>query len=206
MTAVANLFKNVLVNGHTFNVGENFPTTGFEGATFTLQLESGNAADLNWKSNASWVAVNEGKVTFIGQGDNQEVVITATSRSNTAEVIKYSFRLNTWYSKGRGTPTTFIQWEQARDDCNTMGNGYRLPTFIELAAGAYTPRQVGILWNEWGNFDGYPLSGIPGGAHWTSDLDPYNSGWYGFVYMGSSSVDAYQSGSLRAYTICRKQL
>lgn len=78
ITAVVDL-KDVTVNGYTFAKDAGFPTTGFKGANFTLNVTDRPASDFTWTSDASWLTVTDGVVTFTGTGD--KVTVTGTPSS-----------------------------------------------------------------------------------------------------------------------------
>ncbi|PNK82396.1 hypothetical protein CEQ31_026610 [Serratia odorifera] len=69
---VAGSIAGIQVNGHRFDADAGFPSTGFNGAKFTLEVKEGKAADYTWSSSALWVSVNDnGEVSFTGQGTDQ---------------------------------------------------------------------------------------------------------------------------------------
>ncbi|MGP3284259.1 inverse autotransporter beta domain-containing protein, partial [Serratia bockelmannii] len=153
-------FEAVIVNGHQFPVSAGFPSTGFSGATFTLKLKDASASDFNWAANASWVNVNDGVVSFTGQGTGSSVTITATPKTG-GNVITYSFNLKKWFTN-KGNQT--MAWEQANMTCS-------LPRADEMASySGSPPRAVGLLWGEWGDVANYPGSGFVSNHkyYWTS--------------------------------------
>ena len=77
-------FSSITVNDHQFSVNDGFPTTGFVGATFTLNLKDGaSASNFDWKvdGGAGWVSVNNGVVRFTGKGTSSTVTITVTPKT-----------------------------------------------------------------------------------------------------------------------------
>ncbi|EBX3952496.1 hypothetical protein DRV38_25625, partial [Salmonella enterica subsp. enterica serovar Offa] len=148
---VAPSLGNIIVNGHNFSPDSGFPTTGFVNATYTLTLDNVNASDYNWTSSVSWVKVDSaGKVTFTAEPQGQkQVTITATKKSGGGE-ISHSFTLNRWYQFN----STERKWGNANSYCNSLGNGYTLPTLSQLTnvTSGYGTRAVGdYLYSEWGN-------------------------------------------------------
>lgn len=89
--------KDVTVNGYTFAKDAGFPTTGFTGANFTLNVTDGSASDFTWTSDASWLTVTDGVVTFTGTGTGDKVTVTGTPSSGQRKIIKYSFTLKSWF-------------------------------------------------------------------------------------------------------------
>ncbi|MGP3159468.1 hypothetical protein ACTVR5_12540, partial [Serratia marcescens] len=137
---------SIQVNGHRFNADAGFPTTGFSGAKFTLELKKGKASDYIWKANVSWVSVaDNGEVRFTGQGSGERVTLTGTARSGSG-TFAYSFQLKHWFTNGGGQLMT---WGEAKMTCRlgmtSLGEGVR---------------GVGSLWSEWGNLLKYPGAGF----------------------------------------------
>ncbi|NIH16175.1 hypothetical protein [Serratia symbiotica] len=90
--------KDIAVNGYTFNKDAGFPTTGFKGAKFTLELNDGNQApNYTWASDTSWVTVNDGVVAFSNTGTGKKVTITGTRKSGRGNVITYNFTLKSGF-------------------------------------------------------------------------------------------------------------
>ncbi|MEL5664699.1 invasin, partial [Serratia ureilytica] len=163
-------FEVVIVGGHQFPVSAGFPSTGFNGATFTLRLKDASASDFNWAANASWVNVNDGVVSFTGQGTGSSVTITATPKTG-GNAITYSFNLKKWFTN-KGNQS--MKWEEANMTCS-------LPKIDELTNskggryynGHWTPnnesRAIGSLWSEWGDMTNYSGSGFVNDDYWTSE-------------------------------------
>ncbi|TXE24600.1 inverse autotransporter beta-barrel domain-containing protein [Serratia marcescens] len=151
----------VSVNGATFAVTDGFPTTGFQGATFTLAPDTGSAADYVWASDAHWVAVSDGVVRFTGQGQGGTVTLTATPKQG-GDPLHYAFTLTDWY-----TPTPAkLPWLQADAHCSQTGAA--LATRAQLSKGKAV-RGVGTLWSEWGDMGAYAGAGVLDQNNWTSD-------------------------------------
>nr|WP_119711743.1 hypothetical protein [Arsenophonus endosymbiont of Aleurodicus floccissimus] len=57
------------------------------------------ASEFAWKSDQSWVSVDDGKVTFNGDASSESktVIITATHETS-GDPIKYTFTLNNWFA------------------------------------------------------------------------------------------------------------
>lgn len=156
--------KDVTVNGKTFAKDAGFPTTGFPGATFTLNLTSGSVSDFIWKSDASWVSVTDGVVTFTKQGTGDSVIITGTPKSGIGEALTYNFRLHKWFVPYNPTDRVGVNWNDANAYCSSLGE--QLPTREELSAGKEI-RTIGALYAEWGNMSSYPGYGKE--LYWTSE-------------------------------------
>ena len=190
---VAPSLGNIIVNGYNFAPNSGFPTTGFVNATYTLTLDNANASDYNWTSSASWVKVDSaGKVTFTAEPESQEqVTITATEKVGDGK-ISHSFTLKRWYQYNS---TAKNNWAGAYNYCNSLGNGYALPTrlrLINVQSGSGTRAVGGYLWSEWGNMATY---GFANGNYWTSDAHPISSGAHFDVNLGSGQVSSYDDGA-----------
>lgn len=164
--------KAIHVNGYTFQPDEGFPSTGFIGAKFTLELLQGEASDYTWKSDApSWVSVRDGVVSFTGAGTKNRVTITGTSH-NGAKSVVWSFSLKKWFIHDSSSKDS-RDWSEANDYCRTQP-GYHLP-MVQQLNGNTTHNigqrgKLGALWSEWGNVDRYPDSGfLVNIGYWTSD-------------------------------------
>ncbi|HEJ6984603.1 TPA: hypothetical protein SMF26_004713 [Serratia marcescens] len=154
--------KPIKVNGHTFAVNEGFPTTGFQGAQFTLELDDANASDYKWQSSASWMTVENGVVTFTGKGDGKEVTITGRNENN-GRIAHYKFRLWGWFTEYPDT----MSFSEAR---KVAGLPSRHDILTQNTAGEWDGvRGVGALWSEWGAMSSYGGSGRAYGRHlcWT---------------------------------------
>ncbi|EAQ4906537.1 hypothetical protein FCJ48_18970, partial [Salmonella enterica] len=151
--------KSIRVGGSTFDVTSGFPSTGFVGATFDLELGDGkDATDYNWTSSANWLTVGNdyqyGQIQIKGQGTGEMVTITATPKSGTGASYQYKFKLTTWFTFD-GTLQTR---EMAANVCTTRGMS--VPTASDLT-NASAPRTNGTrvprgpLWSEWGDISYY---------------------------------------------------
>ncbi|HAT3810721.1 TPA: hypothetical protein I8608_003622 [Morganella morganii] len=181
---VAPSLGNIIVNGYNFAPNSGFPTTGFVNATYTLTLDNANASDYNWTSSASWVKVDSaGKVTFTAEPQGQkQVTITATKKSGGGE-ISHSFTLNRWYQYN----ATMRNWSSANSYCNGLGNGYALPTRLQLInvlSGSGTRTVGGHLWSEWGKMSTYGFAQTFE-YYWTSEEG--GSGKHHDIYMSNTS-------------------
>jgi adhesin/invasin len=162
--------QGLSVNGYTYSNDAGFPATGFKGAKFTLELNNGSAADYIWGSDASWVSVNEGVVSFTGMGTGNKVTVTGTPKSGTYPVIKYSFTLKSWFLPQNYEDGAFT-WSEATSYCgSTWGSAYHLPSIKQLAGNDNTNGVRGViggLWSEWGPLYYYSDSDMPALSTWT---------------------------------------
>ncbi|MFB5745986.1 invasin domain 3-containing protein, partial [Cedecea sp. S5-13] len=146
---MAVVLKDVTVNNYTFAKDAGFPTTGFTGATFTLNVTNGSASYFTWTSDASWVTVTDGVVKFTGTGTGDKVTITGTPSNGYGKIIKYSFTLWNWFIINLTTMT----WPDANSYC--VSQGYSLPIVADMSEHinykATQRRGKYALWNEWGN-------------------------------------------------------
>ncbi|MGS0639293.1 invasin domain 3-containing protein, partial [Citrobacter sp. VF227] len=165
---------NTQVNPATFaqtSEEGTFPTTGFTGATFTVvPKDNKNASDYTWESDASWVSVTNGVVTFTGTGTGSKVTITGTPASGQGKSIRYSFTLKGWFiNSGWNTMTR----SEASNYCNSQP-GYSQPTAADLSHHnnyiATRQRNTGALWNEWGNLYRYNNGWSTAIAAWSVDI------------------------------------
>lgn len=190
--------EGISVNGHTFAPEAGFPTTGFTGAKFEIEINNGNVADYTWTSDASWVSVTNGVVTFTGKGSGSQVTITGTPTSGQGSTIKYSFTLKGWYIKDDKITEN---WQEAKKYCISQ-SGYHLPTIEQLTNDTNIDqhnqtRAVGNLWSEWGN------NSILSGFHWSSTNNGHG------LYLatredGSLEVGQYNYGN--SHVVCRLDL
>ncbi|MHA0866992.1 inverse autotransporter beta domain-containing protein, partial [Enterobacter wuhouensis] len=185
--AAAPELKGVEVNGYTFAKDAGFPTTGFTGAKFTLLLTSGSAADFTWSSDAtSWVAVNDGVVTFTGKGNGNKVTITGTPKNEGDKAITFSFTLKNWFINGNAS----LIWSKADEYCTLQGAS--LPTEPQLTnaeEGGTPSRTVGNMWSEWGGLGAYTSSGFSSDFYWASSVASNNR--HHLVNMQYGSVGDY---------------
>ncbi|MBQ0956127.1 inverse autotransporter beta domain-containing protein [Serratia symbiotica] len=195
--------KDISVNSYIFKPDEGFPTTGFEKATFTLELSNGNASDYIWASNASWISVRNGEVTFTGKATGDKVTITGTPKNGAGTEITYTFTLKEWYISNDGTKMT---WSNAAAYCSNQ-TGYSQPTVEQLNGNAShddgTRGTLGALWSEWGFISGYSGSDFVGLNHWTSEQA--SSGQHYYVSLGEGDVYR-QSDTGTNYVVCRQRL
>ncbi|TNL00855.1 hypothetical protein CYD30_28515 [Kosakonia cowanii] len=205
--------KDISVNGYTFRPDEGFPTSGFKGAEFTLNLESdsgGSTSDYTWTADAPWVSVTDGVVRFTGKGTGNKVTITGTPKSGQGRIIKYSFALKSWFINN--SSNHIMNWSAADAYC-TSQSGYSLPTVAQMSNGG--PEGEGQsraanagLWSEWGTLSSYSGSGFVNDIYWSSDpdytLSKYNVGHYyarldNGIVTSSYDWDTYS-------TVCRQGL
>ena len=190
----------VTANGNTFGAGVGFPTTGFSGATFTINLASSAPSNYTWTasqngSSPTWMSVsNAGVVTFnsSSQPSSGSVTITATPIGG-GTPLTYSFTLQNWFvNNGTNTATQ----ANAASYCTGL-DGYSQPTQAQLtnaSLGNFGTRGIGNLWSEWGSMGTYG-SGWQSDGYWSSttggsigvfvDLDD------GYAFSGSPSGQRY---------------
>ncbi|ECT1737382.1 invasin, partial [Salmonella enterica subsp. enterica serovar Saintpaul] len=198
---------NTQVNAYTFTQTSEegtFPTTGFTGATFTIVLKgSKSATDYTWKSDANWVSVTDGVVTFTGKGTGDKVTITGTPTSGQGTITKYSFTLKSWFIN---SGTAVMNWSDANTYCSSQ-SGYSLPTVEQLSNGTesgYQTRAANAgLWSEWGNMSGYSSAGLSGNYYWSSEWQ--SSGTHYVVRLSSGYVVG-TGDSDKLNVVCRQGL
>ncbi|MEG0866599.1 MAG: invasin domain 3-containing protein, partial [Hafnia sp.] len=142
------------VNGTTFTTTQGFPSTGFAGATFQVQIEGNTANNSNydWAVDRSWVSVDSsGNVTFSGEASSTTKMVTITATPKAGGVpYSYSFTLGNWFifDSELLIKSDAISW------CATLPGGYTLAPFHLATHGQFT-RNIGSLWSEWGNAEAY---------------------------------------------------
>ncbi|MFQ2481016.1 Ig domain-containing protein [Aeromonas caviae] len=189
-------FEDISVNDFTFAVDVGFPTTGFDGAEFTLNTPSA-PSDYTWSSDAPWVSVDSsGTVSFISQGDAAPVTITATPISG-GEPLAYTFAITYWFHSDRNNE--WVTGSDAWSWCRTKlqpNYTWSIPSADLLNKYPSSPR-VGMLWSEWGYMRYYSNSTFATGnmPYWATR--PSNSQYYYTVLLGdrSGSVNDYPTGN-----------
>ncbi|VEN50813.1 unnamed protein product [Callosobruchus maculatus] len=194
--------KDISVNGYTYASNAGFPTTGFKGAEFTLELSNATALDYDWKADASWVSVSAGVVRFTDTGTKDKVTITGTPTSGQGKIIKYSFTLKSWFINNGNTGMT---WPAANTYCSSQG--YSLPTVQQLTGDSgYVGGDhgtLGGLWSEWGNLSSYSSAGFSSYSAWSSEQK--SSSYYYDVSTGYGIVGVGEISQVD-HVVCRKGL
>lgn len=138
-----------------------FPYSGFKGAIFNLKTNIASS-DLEWRTTAEWLSLNDGKVTFLNEPSpvSRDVKIIAKSKSNGSEAV-YNFKIHFWF-KNSGEEQ--LNPTEAENFCvNNMGSSYYLPSKDEI-----TSQWRGIngrLWDEWGDLSNYSGAGFKTGSN-----------------------------------------
>ncbi|EKO3563518.1 hypothetical protein HJA72_004308 [Vibrio fluvialis] len=157
---------NISANGHVFPTEDGFPSTGFIGAEFTLNV-SASAQDYIWGSDATWVSVDEfGKVSFMATGTSNSVTISALPKVG-GTPLTYTFTITKWF---HNTPTA-MDWPDAANWC--FMQGWNQPPYQDLSNGK-NKRSVGTIWSEWGVVSMYNGAGFIQDYYWGSTK--YSSG------------------------------
>ncbi|WP_186367496.1 inverse autotransporter beta domain-containing protein [Yersinia aldovae] len=140
------ILKEISVNGHTFAKDAKFPTTGFEGAVFTLKLDGGKPSDFTWTSDARWASVVDGVVQFTGMGTGNKVTITGTPNSGQGKPITFSFTLNLWLTDMQVTTS----YAPAVSVCSNRG--LKLPSASDVSnvtsSSGISTRSLGNAYGE----------------------------------------------------------
>lgn len=138
-------FKQLRINGLSFSTDAGIPTIGFRGAKFDIITNGAPASEFNWQSSASWVSVENGKITFSGDiGDNPKTVTISATHSTGGEPVRYEFTLKKWHLYSQQE----MGWNDAQKWCSSRG--LTLPTVTQLSAGQFK-RGIDSLWSEWGD-------------------------------------------------------
>jgi adhesin/invasin len=181
--------KNITANKYTFAKDAGFPTTGFTGATFNLNIENGSASDFIWESSVSWVTVDNGVVRLIAEGTGNNVTITGTPVNGKGGIVTYRFKLSSWF---KFDPDNHAFSDEVDTGCSAFV-GYTVPRASRVIKHSnFEPdisRSVGAYLNEWGD-GSLPPGSSNAYAYWTSDrvefeYEPTNYA----VYAGRNGID-----------------
>ncbi|WP_447746280.1 inverse autotransporter beta domain-containing protein [Enterobacter asburiae] len=193
--------KDLLVGNYRFSPDSGFPSTGFRGAEFRIELNTTNVSDYDWASNKSWVSVSGGIVTFSDIGNNDTVTIIGRRKSSDI-TVSYTFRLSSWFDF---SATTYVVYPEAINHCNNLP-GYTLPTINQLRV----PQGRGVIgawWSEWGDPSYYSKAGIEVGSYWSSTV---GGGTYPYYFLEVMNIsDGHMFGSYTGQlniAVCRKDL
>ena len=198
--------KDIAVNGYIFGKDEGFPTTGFKGAMFTIELKNGNASDFNWKADAPWVTVKDGVVSFNDTGTGSKVTITGTPISGEGKIISWDFTLKNWFINNGTTTGTDM------DEASFCGsNFYKVPTIQQLNGSERSDGKrgtLGGLWSEWGNLTAFNGSGFVS----TNPITDY-TGYWTSQYAAATYIVSLSNGKLGTiignfseFMVCRKSM
>ncbi|EPA1042865.1 Ig-like domain-containing protein, partial [Enterobacter bugandensis] len=197
-------FKDILVrDGHTFNIGDGFPSTADINSLFEIRIKGATASDYDWHADKRWVGVIDGKVTFTSTPTSKEkITITATPKSGPGYVQKsslhYSFTITDWFINHAGYGK--LEWLVAKTKCTGSDD---IPTKDNLTKGT-SVRGVGSYWSEWGRDS---LPGNLGDGYWTST--PSSPGSRLVVDSDgqvSETADGTVSGSSFVFVVCHRTL
>ncbi|QMA43013.1 inverse autotransporter beta domain-containing protein [Citrobacter freundii] len=198
--------KDIAVNGYIFGKDEGFPTTGFKGAMFTIELKNGNASDFNWKADAPWVTVKDGVVSFNDTGTGSKVTITGTPISGEGKIISWDFTLKNWFINNGTTTGTDM------DEASFCGSNFsKVPTIQQLNGSERSDGKrgtLGGLWSEWGNLTAFNGSGFVS----TNPITDY-TGYWTSQYAAATYIVSLSNGKLGTiignfseFMVCRKSM
>ncbi|WP_407182341.1 inverse autotransporter beta domain-containing protein [Citrobacter europaeus] len=198
--------KDIAVNGYIFGKDEGFPTTGFKGAMFTIELKNGNASDFNWKADAPWVTVKDGVVSFNDIGTGSKVTITGTPISGEGKIISWDFTLKNWFINNGTTTGTDM------DEASFCGSNFsKVPTIQQLNGSERSDGKrgtLGGLWSEWGNLTAFNGSGFVS----TNPITDY-TGYWTSQYAAATYIVSLSNGKLGTiignfseFMVCRKSM
>ncbi|EBU2669731.1 hypothetical protein CUK74_12590 [Salmonella enterica] len=204
---------NTHVHPRTFSLTSGFPSTGFVGAEFTIQVNgsTGNNSQYNWRTNQpSWVSVSSsGVVKFVAQPSSaaKKARIYAASKLDTSILYYIDININDWFTNNNANKGS---WISADTYCRNLGSGYGIPTREKLGIrGGYMTfaSRTGLgLWAEWGRMDYYSNSWIPHEQYWTADVEGPAAGGGSFMWSARLS-DGYiykggPNSSFNYYRVC----
>ncbi|EPC4488026.1 inverse autotransporter beta domain-containing protein [Serratia liquefaciens] len=186
---------------YTFGLNDKFPTMGFNGAFFTINVKDGLSRDFTWSANQSWVSVdNQGKVTLLKEASPSTKTVTISATPKKGGIVQtYSFTVNTWFTRaGENT------WSDAVSACGNLGKSYSIPSYTKLTTStrvgaAASGRAVGTLWGEWSHalFGPNMSSGF-----WA--YEPNGNGGHYSVNMLQGVLK--DDGFVISYTACSREL
>ncbi|MBL0655172.1 Ig-like domain-containing protein [Aeromonas caviae] len=204
VTPLFGKFEGVFVNDFTFAVDAGFPTTGFDGAEFTLNTPSA-PSDYTWSSDAPWVSVDSsGTVSFISRGNAAPVTITATPISG-GEPLAYTFAITYWF---HGSNIRETSMSDARSWCRTKlepNNTWTVPVHTLLNRMAYARGEIGLLWSEWGPMRVYSDSTFADEWNYWA-LRSISSSVYYYVGLGHNGAVSQASSNDSNATVCHIKL
>ncbi|WP_324018620.1 Ig-like domain-containing protein [Aeromonas caviae] len=204
VTPLFGKFEDVFVNDFTFAVDAGFPTTGFDGAEFTLNTPSA-PSDYTWSSDAPWVSVDSsGTVSFISRGNAAPVTITATPISG-GEPLAYTFAITYWF---HGSNIRETSMSDARSWCRTKlepNNTWTVPVHTLLNRMAYARGEIGLLWSEWGPMRVYSDSTFADEWNYWA-LRSISSSVYYYVGLGHNGAVSQASSNDSNATVCHIKL
>ncbi|EFR0233276.1 hypothetical protein HZM05_002841 [Salmonella enterica] len=168
---------NTHVAPYTFTLNSGFPSTGFVGATFTIQIggSTSNNSQYNWSSSQpSWINVDtRGIVTFRSKpsSSTNKVRVFASSKNDKSILYYKDIILNDWFTNNS---TNKGNWASTDNYCRSLGNGYEMPTRARLGmavVGNSFARRGGLgLWSEWGAMHSYSNGWVAGNQfYWTAE-------------------------------------
>ncbi|MGX5056680.1 hypothetical protein ACWKX9_23990 [Enterobacter asburiae] len=138
-----------------FHNKDTFPTTGFNGAEFTITLISGHPELYDWSSsNPDWARVDDkGQVTLLSGITGNKTIITIKPKGGSSlDAINWNFTLKNEFLNEPGS-SVLMGWQQAKDACTQIG------------ASLPTKQQMDLLRHEWGGTpDKHEIQ-----ASWTSE-------------------------------------
>ncbi|EEF4509070.1 hypothetical protein FWL67_19210 [Salmonella enterica] len=164
-------------NPYTFATGSGFPTTGFNGAYFKVNLSDGNPTAYTWAvdgtdGGTSYTTVDvNGQVTLKAAKSGVQTV-QVKDKTTGAVLASYPWRLSGWFTN---SGTTNLTWVDATAYCAPPK---RLPSLIEILgsdpgsyAGFVSRGPLGGIFSEWGNVSSYPAGFRLNYDYWTYSVE-----------------------------------
>ena len=200
----------VSVNSFAFPANVGFPSTGFIGAAFTININGAPApsSSYTWSDNSALVSVsNTGTVTFTDNfpPGSPAVTITATPTGGGAP-LNYTFQVRNWFISNGATVMNHsdaLNWCSARGYSMPASDAVTNSTGIGFS-GARAAN--GLLWSEWGNTQAYPGFGPNSGLnnYWNSNAD--FSSAQNYVTWMSNGYLSTEDGTTNQYVVCSQPL
>lgn len=192
-------FASIIARGYTFAINEGFPSTGFNGAVFTLITGREPPSYYTWNADRNWVKANsDGSIELSGNGVNENVTITATPTNGRGKALQYTFKISSWFYNDF---SNYLSWSSANSYCK--GKKGIMPARESLSLGG-AQRGMGSLFSEWGPLNGYSAGFLVGSGqnYWTSSKK--GSSYYMFYALDGDIGFTRSSGT--NYVLCEKLL
>ncbi|WP_420299360.1 inverse autotransporter beta domain-containing protein [Edwardsiella tarda] len=206
------VLTGVLVNGKIFTVNEGFPSTGFIGAKFQLQINNDTARNsaYTWSSSApGWVSISPtGEVQLTAEpATRQPVTLTATAKDG-GDTLTYHFDIRDWFISAGAW--NYMGADGADAWCSTQGNGYQVPSYTRVTNTTFNlspgDRGIGGLWTEWGAMASYPAAGFPSDQTWSKELRGSTQRYTTGLTTGYLYAISIASGAGQSLVICNRSL
>ncbi|WP_438334733.1 invasin domain 3-containing protein [Edwardsiella tarda] len=194
----------------SYESSSGFPTTGFVGARFRVNLSDNNPTAYQWavdgsNNGTSYTDVEESGVVTLKMARSGPQIIQVKDKISGTVLASYSFTLKAWFTS-LGSSTS-LDWNNASNYCSSSMRG-GLPTREQLTGNStqdtYSAMTLGSLAGEWDTLDSYWganfFSHVP---YWTSS--PSRAGSHYAIALRMGAAYSYPD-SEKKYVVCRQGL